>query len=315
LKKTPVVLLGYNRPEKFSKLIGSLESSRPESLIVVIDGPKEGNSQDIIKVLETQNVAQSISWTEDIEFIFRPTNLGLRESVEDAVTYATEKYGRAIMLEDDARPGPVWIPYATMMLDSFEGAEKIQHVSGYDLVPPAFLSSPRRGSRLSRYPESYAWATWQSAWKKYDPHLEWALNASVTDLERIVGSKISALRWKQNFLDANAGRISTWAYRWLATVWSQDAFMLSPNANLVTYDGYTDGTHTFLKPGWTELERFDGDYTTLFEANPKLDFAADKWAARHVYSETACGVSRGVIISAVLEIRKNYRAFKKSRIR
>ena len=315
MKKTPLVLLGYNRPEKFSKLLDSLKSSRPDSLIVVIDGPKENNDQDVTKVLETQYVAQSISWTDDVEFMFRPTNLGLRKSVEDAVTYATEKYGRAIMLEDDARPGPAWIPYASMMLDTFEDAEKIQHVSGYDLVPPAFLSSPGRGSRLSRYPESYAWATWQSAWEKYDPQLEWALNASVGDLERIVGSKMSALRWKQNFLDAHAGRISTWAYRWLATMWSQDAYMLTPNANLVTYDGYTDGTHTFLKPGWRELERFDSDYKTLFVAKPELDFAADQWAARHVYSETAYGVSRGVAISAVLELRKHYRAFKKTRTR
>lgn len=284
-------------------------------MIVVIDGPKEGNSQDAAKVLETQKVARTISWTDDVEFVFRPKNLGLRNSVEDAVSYATEKYGRAIMLEDDARPGPAWIPYAKMMLDTFEDAEKIQHISGYDLVPPAYLASPGKGSRLSRYPESYAWATWHSAWKKYDPQLEWALNASLADFERILGSKISALRWKQNFLDAYAGRISTWAYRWLATMWSQDAFMLAPNANLVTYDGYSDGTHTFLKPGWSELERFDGDYTALFETNPELDSAADHWAARHVYSETAYGVSRGVAISAVLEIRKNYRSFKKSRTR
>lgn len=313
MKKTPLVLLGYNRPEKFSKLLNALAPSKPSDIIVVIDGPKPGNEVDKAKVLCTQQAAQAIDWTENVEFIFRPVNLGLRSSVEDAVTYATEKYGQAIMLEDDARPGPTWIPYARYMLEKFANTEKIQHISGYDLVPPEHLTTPGKGSRLSRYPESYAWATWQRAWKYYDPTLEWALNASTSDLEKIVGSKISALRWKQNFIDAHSGRISTWAYRWLASMWSQDAYMLAPNANLVTYDGYTDGTHTFLKPGWTELERYDDDFTALICTAPELDIAADKWAAKHVYSETLYGVTRGIAISAVLEMRKNYRELKKER--
>lgn len=310
MKSTPVVLLAYNRPEKLAALIDSLRPSAPSKIIVVVDGPKPNNPTDLAKVESTRRVAQEINWTDDVEFEFRPINWGLRNSVESAVTYAVEKYGTAIMLEDDARPGTQWIPYALHMLDKYQNEMHIEHVSGYDLVPPMTLVSPNRGSRLSRYPESYAWATWQRAWKNYDGGLEWALNAPLSELENIVGSKIGALRWKQNFLDAQAGRISTWAYRWLASMWSRGSFMISPNANLVTYDGYSDGTHTYLKPGWSELPRFDGAWEDLAQGILALDVEADKWAAKHVYSETLYGLTRGVPISLVLELRKRYRARK-----
>ena len=310
MKTTPLVLLAYNRPEKLAALIESLRISAPQKIIVVVDGPKKHRIGDEARVKQTQEVSQTINWTDDVTFEFRPENWGLRNSVEAAVTSAVDQYGRAIMLEDDARPGSSWVPYANYMLEKYESDSKVEHVSGYDLVPPTSLISPNRGSRLSRYPESYAWATWQRAWKNYDGGLEWALNAPLAEIERIVGSKIGALRWKQNFLDAEAGRISTWAYRWLASMWSRDSFMIAPNANLVTYDGYTDGTHTFLKPGWEELPRYSGDWEELVQGQLELDIQADQWAARHVYNETLYGVCRGVAISAVLELRKRYRSLK-----
>lgn len=310
MKTTPIVLLAYNRPEKLAALIDSLRVSAPPKIMVVVDGPKPNRLGDTERVQETREIAQTINWTDDVTFEFRAENWGLRKSVESAVTVAVETHGRAIMMEDDARPGAAWIPYANFMLDKYESELRVEHVSGYDLVPPTHLQSPNKGSRLSRYPESYAWATWQRAWNNYDGGLEWALNAPLRDLERIVGSKLGALRWKQNFLDAEAGRISTWAYRWLASMWSRDAFMIAPNANLVTYDGYSDGTHTFLKPGWQELPRFTGDWHELTSGDLELDRKADKWAARHVYSETLYGLARGVPISVVLELRKRYRGRK-----
>ena len=310
MKNTPVVLLAYNRPQKLADLIDSLRESAPSKVMVVVDGPKANKVGDLEKVRETQRIAHTINWTDDVVFEFRDTNWGLRSSVENAVTTATELHGRAIVLEDDARPGPAWIPYAQHMLDKYDTEQKIEHVSGYNLVPPTSLKSPGAGSRLSRYPESYAWATWQRAWKNYDGGLDWALNASVNDIQKIVGTRIGALRWKQNFLDAQSGRISTWAYRWLASMWSRNALMISPNANLVTYDGYTGGTHTFLKPGWTELPLFEGHETELTEGDLVFDPVADQWVAKHVFAETLYGVSRGVAISAVLELRKRYRSFK-----
>lgn len=306
LSTTPILLLGYNRPDKFQSLIESIRTSKPQKLVLVIDGPRTNKNGDIEKVQKVRDLANRIDWTDDVELLFRPENIGLRASVENAVTQVTEQYGKVIVVEDDVRVGPDWFNYAEFMLQKHQDNLQIEHVSGYNAIPSNILTS-KYGSRLSRYPESYAWATWNRAWKHYDSSLEWAMNASIADIQKIVGSYIGALRWKQNFYDAHANRISTWAYRWLASMWSRNSFMISPNHNLVSYHGHEGGTHTFMKPGWSELP-ISAMPLELYE-NEQLEFdkVADKWAGRHIYTETLYGVTRGVAVSAALDIRKKRR--------
>jgi hypothetical protein len=254
-------------------------------------------------------LVETIDWTDKVETRFRATNMGLQAAVTDAVTHAVSQSGQAVILEDDTAPGPLWIPYAQAMLDRHRNNSTIEHISGYNLVPDSVMAHPGRGSRLSRYPESFAWATWDRAWNQFDGTLDWALNASLGDLQKIVGSRAGALRWKQNFLDAEAGRISSWAYRWISSMWSRGSFVLSPNANLITYTGFDEGTHTVMKAPWNELPLFEGPLEALVdEREPQVDERVDEWVGKKVFAETLYGVTRGVAISAVLEARKRYRA-------
>jgi hypothetical protein len=309
MQTTPLVLIAYNRPQKVRGLLERLREQRAENIIFAVDGPKANKPGDAEKVREVQDLVQTIDWTDKVETRFRTSNMGLQAAVTDAVTHAVSQYGQAVILEDDTAPGPLWIPYAQAMLDRHRSNSTIEHISGYNLVPDSVMSHPGRGSRLSRYPESFAWATWDRAWNQFDGTLDWALNASLGDLQKIVGSRAGALRWKQNFLDAEAGRISSWAYRWISSMWSRGSFVLSPNANLITYTGFDEGTHTVMKAPWNELPLFDGPLEALLdEREPQVDGRVDEWVGKTVFAETPYGVTRGVAISAVLEARKRYRA-------
>jgi hypothetical protein len=310
---TPILLMAYNRADKFGRLLDRLRSVNAQNIIVCVDGPKTHVPGDADRVAAVRALAEGIDWTKNVELTFRPANLGLRANVSLSVTEATEKHGRVIVIEDDTVPGPNMIPFLESMLDRFADEKRIEHVSGYHLVPPQFSGVQGIGPRLSRYPESYAWATWQRAWAGYDDDLTWAMNASVADIQRIVGSRIGALRWKQNFADAHAGRISTWAYRWLASMWSRDAWVLSPGVNLSQYAGHDDGTHTVLTPKWTELPVYDGSLDAIVAGDPQPDLEADKWISKMVFEENLFGLSRGVAISAVLEARKRARARRANR--
>lgn len=308
MRDTPVVVIAYNRPDKVRRLISRLADLKPDRIIFAVDGPKPGKASDIAKVAEVQSLAEDFSWTNKVETRFRPTNLGLRAAVTDVVSHAVSEFGQAIILEEDTLPGKNWFPYANRMLNEHRETTSIEHISGYNLVPEQFQTAQGRGSRLSRYPESIAWATWDRAWEKFDGSLEWALNASIQDLTTIVGTRAGALRWKQNFADAEAGRISTWAYRWIASMWSRDAYVLSPNQNLVTYAGYDEGTNSLMTAPWSELDLFEGSLETCFEGSLALDKKADNWVGEKVFAETPFGVARGVAITAALEIRKRNRA-------
>ena len=313
MRDTPVVVIAYNRPDKVRRLISRLEQLQPTNIIFAVDGPKPGKPADVAKVAEVQSLVNNFTWTDKVETRFRPTNLGLRAAVTDVVSHAVSKHGQAIIMEEDTLPGKNWFPYAEEMLSRYRSESSIEHISGYNLVPDKFQTLHGRGSRLSRYPESIAWATWDRAWDKFDGSLDWALNASTSELAKIVGSTAGAIRWKQNFADAEANRISTWAYRWIASMWSRNAYVLSPNQNLVTYAGYDEGTNSLMKAPWSELDLFEGPISNVLETNPVLDESADKWVGEKVFAETPFGVARGLAITAALELRKQNRARKAKR--
>lgn len=308
VRATPVVIIAYNRPDKVRRLIRQLRNFSPQHVVFAVDGPKSFKPGDIGKVAEVQALVESIDWTPNVETLFRPVNIGLRAAVTEAVSYAISQFGQAIILEEDTIPGPNWIPYASVMLERYRYSHEIEHISGYNLAPDYVQTGRGQGSRLSRYPESIAWATWDRAWNLFDGSLEWAHDVPVHNLAEIVGSRAGALRWKQNFADAEAGRISTWAYRWIASMWSRGSFVLSPNQNLVTYGGYDEGTNSFLSAPWDELPLFDGSLSQCLDGSVMFDPSADKWVGERVFAETPLGVARGVAISAALAVRKRLRA-------
>ena len=151
-----------------AQLIAALSVSKPSQVLIGVDGPRVNNAKDADLVRLTQETAELITWPSTVVTRFRNENLGLRAAVVDAVTWATSEYGKVIVIEDDCIPGPDFVPFSTNMLERFENEPRIGHINGYNLVASENLSSPGSPIRLTRYPESYAWATWERAWKNYD---------------------------------------------------------------------------------------------------------------------------------------------------
>jgi hypothetical protein len=301
-EETPVLLLGYNRPEQMRGLIRSLAAVKPKLILLSVDGPKANRLKDVELVCQTQEMVNEINWNAEIRTRFRESNLGLRRAVVDAVTWANNEFGKVIVLEDDVRAGPQLLDFLNYNLMKYENQRDIAHINGYNLVPNQHLSNPSGPSRMSIYPESYAWATWEKAWSKYDDNMSWAKNVSISELKNICGSTIGALRWKQNFADAAAERIDTWAYRWLASMWEQNWKMISPNRNLSSYHGHSGGTHTRIGAKFNELEI---EPIKCVHNYPLYDPSADHFIGTSIMGETYWKLIRGIAISAVLQINKS----------
>ncbi len=307
MDNAPVLLLGYNRPDKMLQLINALSSTKPQKLLIGVDGPNSTKPADAHLVKRTQDTIGSITWPCEIQTRFRPINLGLKNAIVDSVSWAISEFGQVIVLEDDAIPGPQFIAYASQMLKDYCDAPNIAHINGYNIVPKEFIQQPDMHSRLTRFPESYAWATWERAWKSYDDSLDWAVNCPISKLIEITGSRVNAMRWRLIFRDAASGRIDTWAYRWLATMWSNNWKMLAPNRNLVAYSGWKDGTHTRRKPKWSELPINDLHFNDK-EASIEhvvLDAAADAWLGEKVFGESPFGLAEGVAVTIALSLLKH----------
>lgn len=285
----PVLITAYNRPEKVLALLESLRQSEPKLIYFSVDGPKKHKKMDLTKTKQVAAAVSVIDWDCDIRTRFRETNLGIRKAIPDAVSWVLSEHDRVIVLEEDIIVGPQALDFGSAMLSRFENSGEIGHISLYNVVPRHKLSEIDAQIRLSIYPESIAWATWRRAWDGYDDNLMWGTRSKISEIARQTGNFIGAFQWKLNFQDAKKLRISTWAYRWIASLWSRKQYVLSPNVNLVTYDGLDEGSHTLTRPPWVELEIGTLDSKFDFD-EPTLDLKAEDWVAKKIFKETVFGL-------------------------
>lgn len=302
----PLLILAFNRPRSVARLLASLHSCKPGHIIFAVDGPRGEYPADAELVEQTRAQVQMIDWNCRVETMFRDTNLGLRHSVADAVGTVVQKHGEVIVVEDDVVVGPNFLPYMQWALERHREDTSVAHLNGYNVVPPGRLTRPI-GERRTRYVESFAWATWARSWSAYDPTLEWALDVPVRVLGEYLGSLASAVRWKRNFRDAADDLINTWAYRWIASIWSMNWSIVSPSESLVRYTGWDEGTHTSRRAKWTELAVSDLPVdlgSADWVSPPGWDYSADRWLGKSVFGESWSGVVEGFVASGAMSVRR-----------
>lgn len=267
-------------------------------VLLAIDGPRPGKPNDVELCSASQRCVDLITWPCDVKTRFRTQNLGIRYAVADAVSWAIDLFGSVVVLEDDAEPGPEAIPFANAMLEQHVSSPHLGHISLYNVVPEMYLTRPNQSTRISRYPESYAWATWHRTWKHYDDDLSWISETS--NLKQLFMDQDfwRSRKWTQNLHDAQANRIDTWAYRWIASLWRHQLLCLSPNRNLVRYTGQLGGTHTRRRQRWSELaiSQLPADSPS----SSTIDHKADAWLARNIFRENALGYVEGLAASSAL---------------
>jgi len=199
-----------------------------------------------------------------------------------------EKYGKAIVLEEDVKVGSQAIEFANQMLDRFESNPEVGHISLYNIVDKSNLSNPNDSIRLSRYPESIAWASWESRWKNYRDTLDLAGFYNFSKIFRITKSIFETASWLVTFRDVERGRLSSWAYRWTAALWKDNLYSVSPNENLVQYSGFDEGAHALRKAPWKELPI--GRYLEKTPAFPRVDEKAELWLSKRIFGGSLTGL-------------------------
>jgi glycosyltransferase involved in cell wall biosynthesis len=303
MSDSPVLIIAFNRPHKLRQLIVSLRSSRPPILMIAVDGPRSHNDSDEALVRETQAVVSEIDWPCKIHTRFRKSNLGLQTAYVDAVNWAMSEFGETIVIEDDVIAGPELYGYLNFNLNQFRTNQTIGQINGYNFAPVDSLTEPHSTSRVTRYPTSYCWASWSRSWNLIDLSISWGQSVSLADLSAHTGNRLSAAMWKMNFSNAVSGRVDTWDYAWVASLWENDLKIISPNRNLCLYDGFDGGTHTRRSAQTKQLEIASVDDLEK-KFNLDFDVKADLWQKQFVYRETLTGFLEKGVASFVLEIEK-----------
>lgn len=240
----PVLLLGFNRPDKLRNVIAPLRQIRPQRIFVAVDGPRETRPGEAERCQATQQVAeQEIDWPCEKNFLLRPKNLGCRAAVSSAITWAFEQVEELIIIEDDCVLDPSFITMCRVLLDRHRHDDTIWNIAAVN-----FQQGNRRGDGdyfSSKYPHCWGWATWKRAWARYTDDM-----TDLSPCPEMHPDPRERDYWQLMFDKCVKGQVDSWAYRWTFRCWQEGGLTLLPNANLVTNIGFDEqATHTGVQPG------------------------------------------------------------------
>jgi hypothetical protein len=282
LSDTAIIIFCYDRPQFAKPLIREVVSLSDLEIFVSLDYPtsdkSDRNNTDI------KNFVLSLYENHKVNLINYEHHLGIENHIFSTVSELFKKYKKLIIIEEDSFPSKDAIKFLERCLNKFELEPSIFHISAYTCVPDHLINSSSSIARLSKYPSSYMWATWENRWVKYDRHF---INKVETKLN-IGNGLISNLIWHLNFYLAKNRIIDSWATRWVASIWQNRGFCVSPNQNLVNYLGNANGTHTLMKPRYVELPTQSIDLERLGDLSINPD--AECWTSKNVYRADFSGI-------------------------
>jgi glycosyltransferase involved in cell wall biosynthesis len=246
-KYVPVVAFAYNRADKIMNCLNSLEKNALVSetdIVIFCDGPKsEAGRAAVEATRQALRDYQGRSLFKHVEIIESPVNKGLAKSLIEGVTNVLDRYGRAIIVEDDLVVSVNFLSYMNGALDFYQDNPRIGAVSGYT-YPLKILNSYDRDVYIMHKGDCWGWATWKDRWD----------NASWADVDFDAYFRDKAFRkklegtesgWDLLMLLQSRGKISSWAIRWVASLLKRGLCTVYPAKSLVTNAGFDgSGTHS-----------------------------------------------------------------------
>lgn len=241
----PIILFVYNRPEHTIKTLEALKTNRLakySELYIFSDAAKSNNHE--MKVEKVREIISQINGFKKVIIFEAEKNKGLAMSVQEGVSKIIKKYGKVIVLEDDIVTSSVFLEYMNNCLNIFDRHLKIWSISGY--APPIVIKKDRYINDIYLAPRgcSWGWATWENRWNSVD----W----EVSDYNIFKFNVSSRLKFNKggndlSFMlgDQMAGRIDSWAIRWVYSQFKHSKYTVYPVKSLVSNNGMDfTGTHS-----------------------------------------------------------------------
>ena len=260
----PIVIFAFNRPDSLQRMIDSLKLNplyEESEKFVYIDGPRSEDERH--KVDEVIAVAENITHNVSIS----PVNKGLGSSIIAGVSAVLEKYGKAIVLEDDLVFTPNFLSYMNQALEFYEDDNRIISICGYGLK----IKHPKgyRGDvYLSGRSSSWGWATWRDRWQQID----W----DILDWNELSADRVRQKAFNKNGSDMFAmlkdymeGRNHSWAIRFCYNQFKLGMYSVSPFLSKVNNEGFGENA-TNCKQRYSRFKidiDTTGTYTFVFDKN------------------------------------------------
>ena len=238
----PVLFLCFNRPRLFERVLEAVRAAGPRHVLVAVDGPRPGRTDDETGCAGVRRLAEKIDWATALDFKFEPKNLGCGPAVSGAISWALGLVPELIILEDDCLPDPSFLFLCDELLERYRDDTRVMQIgaSSWGAARERFTDY---SYAFTSFAPIWGWATWRRAWALYDFRLDsWPrFEASgLADGMALSPRARRALEREWNMVRKGGG---TWDFQWFYTVLRHHGLSVCPERNLVVNIGFeSDGT-------------------------------------------------------------------------
>lgn len=239
--KTPVLFLIFNRKDVSVKAFESIRRYRPDRLYIAADGPRPDRRGEKELCEQTRRaVLDMIDWPCEPRLLFRDTNKGCAEAVNEAISWFFEAEEQGAIIEDDVVVGDDFFYLCEEALPKYADCDRVM------MITSQYLSNHPASERrcgFSRYAQIWGWATWRRAWKKMDMTVAPWEKISFSMLLKAFSPFRAAMMynyWRTAHRLVSSGKkFNSWATRWAISLFAEEGLSLTPYVNLSLNIGCT----------------------------------------------------------------------------
>lgn len=240
MNHAPILLFTYNRLSHTRRCLEALLNNTLASqseLFIYSDGPKDNTQQSAVE--EVRRYLHTLQGFKQITLVERSENWGLARNIIDGVTTQVNHFGKVIVLEDDLVVAPHFLQFMNDALDTYKDEPKVGHIQACDFTQDPTLPE----TFLIKWTGSWGWATWDRAWKHFNPNgkeLLQELEERKLTYTFDFNGKYGYTRMLRRQIE---GKNNSWAIRWNASLFLKDILSLNVGRSLVQNEGF-DGSGT-----------------------------------------------------------------------
>jgi len=284
--KYPILILAFNRPEKFEATLRCALSDGARKIYVSQDGPRLSYPNE---TLETGRIIEKYLSSGAIHGVkYHQSNLGTLNGIQSGISWFFTLEERGIILEDDLILFDGALHEADFALSIIDNSQQTASINLRNIVPLSHISEPEATFRYSKLNTSHGWGTTSFYWSKSIKSIKTRPNLSqLIRLCQFYGL-IPGIFWFARFLNDYKLEVKTpdranWDIRWSVSHAFNGWNSIYLNRNRLFYNGHgDDATHTKSTPTSFEV------VYKVYDASPLLKpikFAIDLKADAYLHKK------------------------------
>ena len=271
----PILIIAFNRPKLTQKLLKSIKLLKPSKIYVAADGPRNNNINDLDSCNHTRKLFETeINWECELKKKFRPSNVGVKKNINEALDWFFTDEEMGIIIEDDCEVNQSFFKFCEELLIKYKINNKIKAISGNYY----FTNSLKNSYYFSRCPGTHGWATWKRAWQENDIEMKrWSPFADfIWLLFYFKFDIVKAHYFYKKFSHSYESKINSWDYQFLYSIWKSNGLIIRPFKSLSKHIGWgDDATHSKGVDRHPDVQlrdmKFPIEHPKDFKINSKLD--------------------------------------------